>query len=142
MVSQSRYLTLMRASAWYDLGVILLFVTPWSFRWVHGLLGQFHVQLGLSGVWLPLDIQHVLFATLLGSVVLVWSLARLLASSVLLGRLDGVSRVLFSCWQLYAVYQGASTLLLGFTVFEVLFGVVQFLPVRTERTQPASVALA
>lgn len=137
MVSHSRYLSLMRTSAWYDLGVILLFVTPWSFRWVHGLLGEVHTRLGLSGSWMPLDVQHVLFATLLGSVVLVWALARLLAPSVLMGRLDGVSRVLFASWQLYAVQHGASTLLLGFTLFEVLFGIVQFLPVRTEQAQAA-----
>jgi uncharacterized membrane protein len=68
----------------------------------------------------------MLLANLLGSVVVVWSLARMVAPSLLLGRLDGVARLLFAAWQIYAVTQGASAIVLGFTLFELLFGLLQW----------------
>jgi len=40
-----------------------------------------------------------------------------------------VARILFAIWQLYAVTQGASVLLLGFTFFEVIFAILQGWPV-------------
>ena len=86
----------------------------------------------------PLDATHVMLANLLGSVVVVWSLARLVAPTVLLGRLDGVARLLFAAWQLFAYLSGASAIVLGFTMFELLFGVLQWLPVE----RPPSAAKA
>jgi len=73
-----------------------------------------------------LDTTHMLLANLLGSVVVVWSLARIVAPTVLLGRLDGVARFLFAAWQIYAVAHGANAIVLGFTAFELLFGVLQW----------------
>jgi hypothetical protein len=126
----SRYLNFVRASAVYDLLVTWPFATPWTLTWLYAQLAATAQALQLPGVVHPLDATHVLFANLLGSVVVVWSLARLLAPSVLLGRLDGVARFLFAGWQVYAVAHGASAIVLGFTAFEVLFGVLQFAPVR------------
>ncbi|MGH8345723.1 MAG: hypothetical protein ACRES5_04045, partial [Pseudomonas sp.] len=40
-------------------------------------------------------------------------------------------RFLFSAWQAYALAHGASSLLVIFLVFELAWGVVQVLPVRT-----------
>jgi hypothetical protein len=57
-------------------------------------------------------------------------LARLWAPSVQLGRLDAVARFLFAAWQVYAVTQGASTIVLGFTALELVFGVLQSVPVQ------------
>lgn len=125
-----RYLTLVRTSAWYDLIVTLPFATPWSFVWMYGGLTMAAQALGLPGTVHPLDATHVLLANLLGSVVVVWSLARLLAPSVLLGRLDGVARLLFAAWQIFAYLSGASAIVLGFTAFELLFGALQWLPVK------------
>jgi hypothetical protein len=126
----SRYLTLVRTSAWYDLIVTLPFATPWSFVWMYGSLATVAQALGLPGTVHPLDATHVMLANLLGSVVVVWSLARLMAPSVLLGRLDGVARLLFAAWQVFAYLSGASAIVLGFTAFELLFGALQWLPVR------------
>lgn len=67
----------------------------------------------------------MLLANLLGSVVVMWSLARVLAPSVLLGRLDAAARWLFALWQVYAVLHGANAILLLFTVAEIGFGVLQ-----------------
>lgn len=134
MLSVPRYLALVRTSAWYDLIVTLPFATPWSFVWMYGGLTAVAQTLGLPGTLHPLDATHVLLANLLGSVVVVWSLARLLAPSVLLGRLDGVARLLFAVWQIYAYLAGGSAIVLGFTVFELLFGALQWLPVKHSPT--------
>ena len=125
----SRYLTIVRASAWYDLLVTWPFATPWTFMWLYGSLAALAQTLALPGTVHPLDATHVMLANLLGSVVVVWSLARLMMPSVGLGRLDGVARFLFAAWQVNAYLSGASAIVLSFTAFELMFGVLQFLPV-------------
>lgn len=128
-MKQSRYLFIVRASAWYDLLVTWPFATPWTFVWLYGSLVAVAQSLALPGTVHPLDATHVMFANLLGSVVVVWSLARLLAPSVRLGRLDGIARFLFAAWQVNAFLSGASAIVLAFTAFELIFGVLQFWPV-------------
>ena len=125
----TRYLALVRTSAWYDLIATLPFATPWSFVWMYGGLAMAAQALGLPGTVHPLDATHVLLANMLGSVVVVWSMARLLAPNVLFGRLDGVARLMFAAWQIFAYLSGANAIVLGFTAFELLFGVLQWLPV-------------
>lgn len=68
----------------------------------------------------------MLLANLMGSVIVVWSIARIVEPTVLLGRLDGVARFLFAVWMIHAVAQGASAVVLGFMLFELLFGVLQW----------------
>jgi hypothetical protein len=133
-VQSSRYLKLVRASAAYDLLVTWPFATPWTFSWLYAQLADVAQALQLPGAVHPLDATHLLFANLLGSVVVVWSLARLWAPSEQLGRLDALARVLFAAWQVYAVMHGASAIVLGFTAFELLFGVLQSAPVRDNQT--------
>ena len=127
MMTSDRYLKIVRASAWYDLLVTWPFATPWTFVWLYGNLTTLAQTLGLPGTVHPLDATHILFANLLGSVVLVWSLARLLNPSLRLGRLDGMARVLFALWQVNAFLAGANAIVLGFTAFELIFAVLQFL---------------
>ena len=128
-MKQHRYLSIVRASAWYDLLVTWPFATPWTFVWLYGSIAALAQSLALPGTVHPLDATHVMFANLLGSVVVVWSLARVLSPSIRLGRLDGIARFLFAAWQVNAYWSGASAIVLGFTVFELIFGVLQFLPV-------------
>ena len=130
MFSLPRYLRLVQASAWYDLLVTWPFATPWTFVWLYTQLGGVALALGLPGVMHPLDATQVLLANLMGSVVVAWSLARLLAPSLLLGRLDATARLLFAAWQVHAYLSGASAIVLGFTAFELLFGIAQFWRVR------------
>jgi hypothetical protein len=129
-----RYLSIVRASAWYDLLVTWPFATPWTFVWLYASMGALAQTLGLPGTVHPLDATHVMFANLLGSVVVVWSLARVMSPSVRLGRLDGLARFLFAAWQVNAYLSGASAIVLGFTFFELVFGVLQFFPVKDEAT--------
>jgi hypothetical protein len=136
----SHYLKLVRASAIYDLLVTWPFATPWTLTWLYTQLASTAHALQLPGVVPPLDATHVLFANLLGSVVVVWSLARLCAPSVQLGRLDAAARFMFAAWQVYAVVHGASVIVLGFTALELVFGVLQSAPVRTGRAVDAAPA--
>jgi len=118
-----------KASAWYDLIVTWPFATPWTFALLFDALTSTSLRLGLPGAMPPLNAATVLFANLLGSIVVVWSIARLLSPSVRLGRLDAVARLLFAAWQIYAVVNGAGAIVLVFTTVELVFGVLQFLPV-------------
>ncbi|MBP2351194.1 hypothetical protein JOF29_002277 [Kribbella aluminosa] len=115
------YLTIVRISAWYDLLVTAGFATPWTFVLVHRVLSS-------VGTFPPADTMQMLFANLMGSVVVVWSLLRLLRTLPLHGLYDGFARGLFACWQAYALAHGASRVLLAFLVVEVSFGVLQLLP--------------
>ena len=135
----ARYLRIVRASGWYDLLVTWPFALPWTFAWLYAQLGMLAAVLGLPGTLHPLDTTHMLLANLLGSVVVVWSIARMVAPSLLLGRLDGVARFLFAAWQIYAVAHGANVIVLGFTLFELLFGVLQWW--RVAGTSPARVSV-
>jgi hypothetical protein len=135
-MKQSRYLSIVRTSAWYDLLVTWPFATPWTFAWLYGSLATAAQTLELPGTVHALDATHVLFANLLGSVVVVWSLARILSPSTRLGRLDGVARFLFAAWQINAVVSGATAIVLCFTVVELLFGILQFLPVNGADNTP------
>nr|WP_288853633.1 hypothetical protein [uncultured Acidovorax sp.] len=124
--ASGRYLRIVRASGWYDLLVTWPFALPWTFAWLYTQLNLLAQALELPGTLHPLDTTHMLLANLLGSVVVVWSVARIVAPTVLLGRLDGVARFLFAAWQIYAVAHGANAIVLGFTAFELLFGVLQW----------------
>jgi len=127
------YKSIVRLSALYDLIVTAPFMTPWTLTFVLGLIDTLHVQLGLPGavpIFAPI---HMLFAGLMGSVVVVWSLARLRLKLPVLGRYDAVARLLFAAWQVFAVAIGATPIILIFTAFEVVFGILQALPYQNEK---------
>jgi hypothetical protein len=130
LISLPHYLRIVRASAWYDLLVTIGFATPWTFALIHHSLTDIVQTLGLPGAFPAFEPAHVLMANLLGSVVTVWALVRMRHTHQRLGRYDALARFLFAAWQIYAVTHGASTIVLGFTVFELLFGVLQILPIR------------
>ncbi|MFF1818555.1 hypothetical protein ACFVWG_14735 [Kribbella sp. NPDC058245] len=121
------YLRIVRASAWYDVIVTAGFATPWTYTMLHGLLTSAGESLGLGGLP-PLDPFQVLYANLMGSVVVVWALLRLIKPLELHGLLDGIARVLFASWQTYALAHGATRILWLFLVFEAGFGLVQLIP--------------
>lgn len=128
MLAEPTYKTIVRTSAMYDLVVTAPFMTPWSLELTLDLFRQLHTAIGLPGTIPDFEPVHLLFAGLMGSVVVVWSIARLRLDLAILGRYDALARVLFALWQIYAVANGASPLLLVFTLFEIIFGVAQALP--------------
>ena len=118
-------------SALYDLIVTAPFATPWSFAFAHAQLGAVNEALG--GAPLP-DFTpfHILFACLLGSVVLVWSVLRLSDPQQRFGRYDGVARFLFTTWMIWTFTATGSPLLWLFIIPEFAFGVAQWLPVSAQ----------
>lgn len=129
MIKVNSNLRIVRASAAYDLLVTAPFMTPWTAALCLQALASLSNTLGLQRPVPMLDITAMLFANLLGSVVVIWSLWRLRQPSRAIGQFDAMARLLFALWQLYAVTQGASFLLLGFTLFEVIFAIAQSLSV-------------
>ncbi len=123
MVSLAHYRRIVLASAWYDLIVTIGFATPWTFAAIHAVLAT--LAEGLPGAMPAFDPTHMLMANLLGSVVTVWAVLRIRDPQVQFGRYDAAARFLFATWQIYAVMQGASVIVLGFAFVEILFGVLQ-----------------
>ncbi|NUQ87634.1 MAG: hypothetical protein HOQ43_04115 [Glycomyces artemisiae] len=121
------YLTLVRASAVYDLVVTAGFATPWTLALVHTGLDGLSSALGLAA-FPALDPMQVLYANLMGSVVVVWSLLRLLRPQRVHGLFDGAARVLFSLWMAYALAHGGPALLWGFLAVEAAWGAAQLAP--------------
>lgn len=131
MISAKTNRRIVRSIAFYDLIMTTGFMTPWTAAWVFSTFSALLAALALERPVPVLDVSGMLFANLLGSVVVVWSLWRLAQPSRRAGLYDALARTLFATWQLYAVAHGASFLILGFTVFEGVFAVAQVLPVRT-----------
>lgn len=121
------YLRLVRASGAYDLIVTAGFATPWTFGLVHAALNFLSDALGTGGFPEP-DLMQVLYANLMGSVVVIWSLLRVVRPLRLHGLFDGFARILFSLWMAYALTQGGPNLLWLFLAVEISWGVVQLAP--------------
>ncbi|MEV7128250.1 hypothetical protein [Streptomyces sp. NPDC093260] len=116
-----------RASAWYDFAVTAGFVTPWTYAWVHDALSA----LGEALDWgaLPeLDSWQILYANLMGSVVVVWAALRIVRPLPAHGLFDGIARTLFSAWMAYALLHGVSRILWLFLALEIAWGVAQLAP--------------
>jgi hypothetical protein len=140
-VSLPAYLKLVRASACYDLLLTAPFATPWTFALAHAQLSAINRALG--GEALPaFTAFHILFACLMGSVVLVWSVLRLQSPSVRLGRLDGVTRFLFASWMGWTLSATGAPLLWLFVLPEFAWGVAQWLPVAGGAQDGSSTARA
>lgn len=129
---QETYKSLVRVSAAYDLIVTAPFMTPWTLTFVLGLINDLGTWLGFAGGVPVFEPTHMLFAGLMGSVVVIWSLARIRLQLPILGRYDAAARFLFAAWQIFAVANGATPIILVFTAFEFVFGVLQSLPYRAE----------
>lgn len=118
---------LVRASAAYDLLLTAPFATPWTFAVAHGHLSALNRALG--GAPLPeFGAMHMLFAGLLGSIVVVWSWLRLRDPQPQFATYDGAARFLFSAWFAWtlASVPGSLPLVWLFIVPEFVWGVVQW----------------
>lgn len=137
-LSAPAFRRIVRASAVYDLLLTAPFATPWSFALAHATLSALNQRLG--GTALPAFTPfHVLFACLLGSVVLVWSTLRLRDPQAVYGRYDAAARLLFSTWMLWTLLQTGAPLLWLFLLPELCWGLLQLLPLSrsADRAGPA-----
>ena len=130
MWTATQYRNVVRGSAWYDLIVTAAFVTPWSFAVLHGALTALSQALDLPGELPAFEPVHLLIANLFGSVVCMWAVLRIRDPQQIYGRYDAVTRFLFAAWLAYALAHGASSLVVGFLVLELAWGIAQVLPVR------------
>ena len=140
-LSPANYLKIVRASGVYDLLITAPFATPWSFLLVRSHLSDINQHLG--GAALPeFSPFHVLIACLLGSIVSVWSALRVLHPTRRLGRYDGTARFMFSFWMAWTLWLTGEPVLWLFLVPELLWGLVQWLPIsyNSAPTTPASCA--
>lgn len=129
MLSVSAFRRVVRASAIYDVFMIAPFTTPWTFLLMREHLNTLNLALG--GAPLPVfGSFHLLISSLLGSVVMVWSVLRMLDPQPRFGRYDAVARYLFSTWMAWALLVTGQPLLWLFLVPELAFGLAQSLPVR------------
>jgi hypothetical protein len=119
---------IVRASAIYDLVVTAAFATPWTFALAHGHISALNQALG--GHALPgFAPFHILFACLMGSIVLVWSVLRIQEPTTRLGRFDGAARLLFCLWMGWTLYLTDEPVLWLFVLPEAAWGVAQWWPV-------------
>lgn len=116
-------------SAGYDLAVTWPLMTPLTLGWLYALIGTLHGSLGLPAP-MPLDVHGTMFANFAGSVVVIWSLARLVVRDQRLTRFDAGARWLFSAWMLTALLNGASPVLWVMLVIEAGMAVAQSLPLK------------
>lgn len=131
MLAPSTFRKIVLGSAIYDLIVTAPFATPWSFAFARAQLDVINQRLGGSA--LPaFEPFHVLFACLLGSVVLVWALLRISDPQQRYGRFDGAARLLFATWMIWTLAVTGAPLLWLFIVPEAAFCVAQWLHVDAE----------
>ncbi|WP_402468924.1 hypothetical protein [Isoptericola aurantiacus] len=141
----STALRVVRASAVYDLVATGGFALPWTAAVAVDLLVRLHGAAGLSGTVPPADDPlTVLFANLMGAVVVVWSVVRLRRPTLALGAADTVARALFSLGMVVALTQGATAIVAAFLVVEVGWFAVQggavLAAVRTAAASPTLAA--
>ncbi|MDN2709264.1 hypothetical protein O0880_07470 [Janthinobacterium sp. SUN118] len=129
MLSLSAFRRLVRASAIYDVFMTAAFATPWTFLLLREHLSTVNVRLG--GVPLPVfEPFHLLISSLLGSVVMVWSMLRIVDPQPRLGRYDAAARYLFSLWMAWALLVTGQPVLWLFIVPELAWGLAQSLPLQ------------
>lgn len=127
---------LVRASAIYDVLMTGAFATPWSLSLLREQLSTVNVRLG--GAPLPVFTPfHLLIGCLLGSVVLVWSVLRIVDPQPRFGRYDAAARYLFSLWMGWALLVTGEPVLWLFIVPELAWGLAQSLPLRVSGLRQA-----
>lgn len=133
----ARVARVVSASALYDLVVTAPFATPWTAHATVGLLARAHHAFALEGAPPALDgPTSLLFASLMGSLVVVWSLVRLRAPTAFHGAADTLGRLLFASWMTVALARGASTILAPLLALEVAWGLAQGLAVARALRSP------
>lgn len=131
LVGSQRRVPAGRVGAIYDLVVTAAFATPWTAALVTRLLANAHDSLGLPGSDMPqFETSHMLYVTLFGIVVTMWSVVRILRPIPLLIAADTVGRAAFALAFLWALAEGHSTVIVGFLVLEVAFLAAQWLGLR------------
>lgn len=119
-------LRVVRVSAAYDLLITGGFALPFTAPALFTGLGRLHAMLGLDGsAPEPSNLYAVMFANLMGSVVVVWSGFRLARPSLAAGAADVAARALFSLGLGTALVHGASPLVGVMQALEIAWAITQ-----------------
>jgi hypothetical protein len=127
-ISLTTFTRIVRASAWYDLLLTAPFATPWTFALAREHLAALNTALGGAPLP-PFGPLHVLFACLMGTVVLLWSVLRIADPQPRFGRYDGAGRFGFALWMAWTLAATGMPVLWLFIVPELAWGMAQWLPV-------------
>lgn len=130
-LSLAAYLRITRASALYDLVVVGPLATPWTFVLLYTQLSALNQRLGAAPLP-PFEALHFLLSSLLGTLVLLWSWLRFTGPSLRLGRYDACGRMVFALWLAWAMSVDVLPMLWLFLVPELVWGVLECLPVRPQ----------
>ncbi|WP_430462140.1 hypothetical protein ACQUQU_04945 [Thalassolituus sp. LLYu03] len=140
-MTQPKYLKLVQLSAAYDLLVTSAFAIPGLAAFTLLQLQHMHQTLTLPGIFPAFLPVHLLFVQLMGSLVVVWSLLRLLRPEARLGLMDGVARLLFSLHMALTLFSHNGSALIGaFLLPEILWGLAQLEGYRRLRMAPDKTA--
>lgn len=111
-----------RAGAWYDLVATIGFATPWTARLVLAAIST----LPLGGADIStFDEGQLLFITLMGTVITMWSVLRILRPTREKLVADTIARAFFATWMIRAATLGAPRVVLIFAGLEVAWMIVQ-----------------
>jgi hypothetical protein len=124
-----------RAGAAYDLVASAAFATPPTAALMFSVFVGLHTALGLPGSPPPRpDTTTLMFVSLFGTVVLMWSVARWRRPEPLLVGIDTVGRAVFSAWFVWALWHGQTPILALFLALELFWGAVQMRALITDRS--------
>ena len=122
------YIRIIKMSAWYDLIVTLPFMFPFSAAIIISKFSLFNQYMGWEGEIPVFEPFHIFFMNLLGSIVVAWSILRIIRPIKLYGLVDGITRLFFSFWMAYyaMLFTGTSVLWIFF-IPELIWGIIQLL---------------
>lgn len=125
---------IIRLSAGYDLLLTAAFPLPFTAPLAFDGLRLLQTTLGTTGQLPdPGDLVALLFANMMGSLVVVWSVFRLLRPTLLAGAGDATARFLFALAMASCLLSGGTTILWGLLILELGWGLLQAWVVQRER---------
>lgn len=125
-MKQSNYLSIVKASAIYDLIVTFPYAFPVLASWNLAFISTLHNKFSFSGSIPEFLPMHLFFVNLLGSLVVVWSVLRIYQPTKLLGLHDSFARFLFSFSMLYyLMLHNVTGILWFFFIPEIAWGIIQ-----------------
>lgn len=124
-MKQSRYATIVRVGAIYDILATLPFAMPLLAGWALQAFSGLDAWLGLGSEFAELDATSLFFINLGALAYVAWGVARLRQPSVANGRLNGMLRLLVIGLQLFALSQGATPILWGLAAVLLVLAVLE-----------------
>lgn len=118
---------IIKAVAWVDLVVTLPFVQPTIAYWLIGYIYYLDQQWMMLSHVPTFDPLTLMFVNIMGTLGVVWAIARLRNPSEELARLDALARVMVAALILHAINYGATPILYVFVFTEVAGSAVQLI---------------